>query len=326
MKEHTDIGHHIINYLFSEEKELKDPVLIEWLDKSESNKRVFDQYEKIWSESGHYVNASAFDPDAAWEQIHEINRKKQKTGRRLHHLYYVISGVAASALILFALSFTGIFEKSTEVSVEMKAEHGSRSDITLPDGSTVKLNSGSNIIYSYNRKKKIREVTFMGEGFFKVAKNDIPFVVKLENGPEIRVLGTSFNLQAYPEDQIIQTSLLQGCVELVYGNEKLMMKSGDIAAFDKETDHLRLMDGTLAHAYGWIENKLYMNDMSLTDVCRYLERWYNVKIVLPAELGENIHYNGVIQEETISDVMDALSRLSNIGYHVKGKNINITSK
>ena len=65
---------------------------------------------------------------------------------------------------------------------------------------------------------------------------------------------------------------------------------------------------------------------SLGYICKYLERWYDVEITLQPGLGEKIRYNGVIQEETVTDVMDALSRLSNISYHVKGKHISITSK
>ena len=69
-----------------------------------------------------------------------------------------------------------------------------------------------------------------------------------------------------------------------------------------------------------------MDDMSLADVCKYLERWYNVDIAVQEDLGEQIRYNGVIQEDTIAEVMEALSKLSNIAYHVKGKHISITSK
>ena len=86
------------------------------------------------------------------------------------------------------------------------------------------------------------------------------------------------------------------------------------------------MKGVLSHSYGWLDNKLYMEDMPLSLVCKYLERWYDVKIMIQPGLGENIRYNGVIREETVTDVMDALSRLSNISYHVKGKHISITSK
>ncbi|MDR2914844.1 MAG: DUF4974 domain-containing protein [Tannerella sp.] len=326
MQDNTDIGNHIINHFFNEEKEPKDPVLIEWLDESELNRKAFDRYRKIWNESGYYMETSAFDSGMAWEKINDINRKKERSGRRLRSVYYTLSGAAASILVILALSLMGVFEKDSDVLVRMNADYGSRSDITLPDGSVVKLNSGSDMTYSYNSRKNVREVSFQGEGFFDIAKSNIPFVVRIENGPEVKVLGTTFNLQAYPEDQVIRTSLLEGSVELTYEGEKVVMGSGEMVAFDKKTSVLRLESGVLSHTYGWMENKLYMDNMSLTDVCKYLERWYDVRISIPAEIGESIHYNGVIQEETLSDVLEALSRLSNISYHVKGKNISITSK
>jgi len=326
MKTNTSIENHIIDYLLDEEKELKDPVLIGWLEESETNRQTFDQYKKVWNESRNYMKVSAFNPDTAWEKINEINRKKERSGKRLRNICYTISSAAASVLIIFALSFMGIFDKDSEVLVCMNADYGNRSDITLPDGSVVKLNSGSDITYTYNSKRNVREVNFQGEGFFDVAKSHIPFVIRIKNGPAVKVLGTTFNLQAYQEDQIVQTSLLEGSIELVHEDKKWKMKPGDIVAFDKETNKLSSVGGGISHTYGWMENKLYMENMSLTDVCKYLERWYNVDINLPPEVGENIHYNGVIQEETILDVMNALTRLSNINYHVKGRNISITSK
>jgi ferric-dicitrate binding protein FerR (iron transport regulator) len=326
MKDNTDIGDHVVNHFFNEGKELKDPILIGWLEESESNRKAFERYEKIWSGFGHYMEASVFDTGVAWEKINETNRKREKSSRRLKSLYCILSGAAASILVILALSQSGVFEKGSDVLVRMNADYGSRSDITLPDGSVVKLNSGSDMTYSYNSKKKVREVSFQGEGFFDVAKSNIPFVVKIENGPEVRVLGTTFNLQAYPEDQVIRTSLLEGSIELTYEAKKAVMNSGNMVVFNKGTGELKFVRESLSHTYGWLDNKLYINDMSLTDVCKYLERWYNVRISIPTETGESIHYNGVIQEETLSDVLEALSRLSNINYQVKGKHISITSK
>lgn len=220
----------------------------------------------------------------------------------------------------------GAFQKGSEVLVSMSADYGNRSEIMLPDGSLVKLNAGSEVVYSYDPKKKTREVDFQGEGFFDVSKSKEPFVIKVAGGLNVKVWGTSFNLQAYADDPVIQASLVEGCIELEKGNEMLRMKPGEIAIFDKETNKIKQIEGVLSHSYGWLDNKLYMEDMSLSVVCKYLERWYDVEITLQPGLGEKIRYNGVIQEETVTDVMDALSRLSNISYHVKGKHISITSK
>lgn len=84
---------------------------------------------------------------------------------------YIISGVAATLLLVLGFSKMGVFDKQPEMLVRMTADYGSRSEVVLPDGSVVKLNSGSDITYSYNAKEKIREVNFQGEGFFDVSKN-----------------------------------------------------------------------------------------------------------------------------------------------------------
>lgn len=326
MEEKRDISNPIINYLYGGNKEITDPVLQEWLVANESNQQELEQYRKIWEESGHYMDLGAFDADRAWEKVNESNRQKGLFRRRLKNAYYTLSGIAASILLMMVLSLAGVFEKEQDVAVRLTADYGSRSEIVLPDGSTVKLNSGSEVTYVYNSKRKVREVYFQGEGFFDVSRSKTPFVVKMGNGVEVKVLGTSFNLKAYADDPTIQASLIEGHIELEHNKDKLTMKAGEMAEFDKRTNQLKPIDGYLFHSCGWMSNKLYMNDMSLADVCKYLERAYNIDISIEKELGEKIRYNGVIQEETITDVMEALSHLSNIAYHVKGKNISITSK
>ena len=327
MEEQKTIKDYIVDYLLDGEDEKRlDPVLVEWLAEDESHRKEFNLYKKIWEESHRYTEVEAFDPDLAWEKVDKINRQKVYLRKYWKNMLYTASGVAASLLIVLALSFMGTFQKGSEVLVSMSADYGNRSEIMLPDGSLVKLNAGSEVVYSYDPKKKTREVDFQGEGFFDVSKSKDPFVIKVAGGLNVRVWGTSFNLQAYADDPAIQASLVEGCIELEKGNEKLRMNPGEIAVFDKKPDKIKQVEGVLSHSYGWLDNKLYMEDMSLSVVCKYLERWYDVEITLQPGLGEKIRYNGVIQEETVTDVMDALSRLSNISYHVKGKHISITSK
>ena len=327
MEEQKNIKDHIIDYLLDDgEEKAISPVLSEWLAEDVSNQKEFEQYKKIWKASGSYTEPNAYDSDLAWEKINMINGQQINTRTYLKNISYVISGVAASLLIMFALSFMGVFEKNTEVLVSMNADYGNRSEIVLPDGSVVKLNSGSEITYLYDPKEKIREVSFQGEGFFDVSKSKSPFVIKMAGGLSVKGWGASFHLQAYVDDPVIQASLVEGCIELDSGSDKLVMKPGEMAVFDKQANKIKQVEGILSHSYGWLDNKLYMEDMPLSVVCKYLERWYDVKIMLQPGLGENIRYNGVIQEETVTDVMNALSRLSKIRYHVTGKNISITSK
>lgn len=146
MEEQKNIKDHIIDYLLDDgEEKAISPVLSEWLAEDVSNQKEFEQYKKIWKASGSYTEPNVYDSDLAWEKINMINGQQINTRTYLKNISYVISGVAASLLIMFALSFMGVFEKNTEVLVSMNADYGNRSEIVLPDGSVVKLNSGSEI-------------------------------------------------------------------------------------------------------------------------------------------------------------------------------------
>lgn len=326
MEYQEHIRDRIVAYLLSNDTEISDPVLQEWLVADKAHRQDFDRYKKIWDASGPAMAPDRFDTARAWEKVNRKNRRQRMLRTRLKNIGYTLSGIAASVLIAIIFSWTGPFEKEQDISVSLTAGYGNRSEIVLPDGSTVKLNSGSEITYCYNSKEKERVVHFQGEGFFQVSKNTMPFIVKMKKDVEIKVLGTTFNLKAYPEDSIVQASLLEGRIKFECKQEKWVMKAGQMAEFDKKSLQLKQVEGDLSHSYGWLKNKLYMDDMSLADVCIYLERWYNVDIRIEGNLGDIIRYNGVIQEESITDVMEALSQLSNIAYHVKGRNIRITSK
>lgn len=326
MKTEKHISENIIRYFLNREKNEEDPVLTAWLDESESNRNMFCQYEKIWNESVHYMETTAFDADTAWEKLNRIHQQKEKSRRRLRSIYYTLSGAAASVLALLLLSFMGLFVKNDTTRIHAGTDYGNRSEIVLPDGSKVNLNSGTSIQYTYNTKKKVREVVFQGEGFFDVSKSKDPFVIKMTNDVEIKVLGTSFNLRAYQDDAEIQASLVEGSIEMKHDTNVIHLEAGEMAVYDKENGQLKPVDGFLPHSYGWLDNKLYMDNMSLADVCKYIERWYDVQISLEQKLGDDTHYNGVLREENVVDVMNALSRLSKIEYQVKGKHIRITSK
>lgn len=327
MEERKQIGEHIVDHLSGGMgEETMDPILDEWLAEDESNQKAFVRYKEIWKETGSYQEQDVFDTQHAWDKIDRINKKRADRRKRLVNIGYVVSGVAATLLLVLGLSWMGTFDRQPEMLVRMTADYGSRSEVSFPDGTVVKLNSGSDITYSYNAKEKIREVSFQGEGFFDVSKNKIPFVVKMANGLSLRVYGTSFNLQAYGDEQTVEASLVEGCIELDHGNDKLLMNAGDMAVFDKQTMEMKPVSGVLSHSYSWLEDKLYMDHMPLASVCKYLERRYDVTIYISKDLGNSIHYDGVLQEETVTDILGVLSRLSDISYSVKGKNISITSK
>jgi transmembrane sensor len=328
MEEQQKIGSMLVDHFSSGSVLSEEPELNKWVNSSEDNKKIYQEYRKIWQGSSDIAQMKEFDADRAWGNVNRKLSSVTAIKRRLNNVLYATIGMAASLLIIFGLAlYTNMFSFKGET-VQMATNYGNRSSIVLPDGTSVKLNAGTNLEYRFDRLSKTREVKFNGEGFFEVAKSKNPFIIRTPDGLTLKVLGTKFNLKAYTDDNMIRTTLMEGKLELNSpGNKSLELFSGQIASYNDMTKELSYDKGQAYQDLGWVDNKLYMENMSLQEVCIILERWYDVKIIIEGNgLGNKIHYTGVLREETINDILNALCRLSEIKYQIKGKNISINKK
>ena len=329
MEGKNPIGEQIVDYLENGEKSIAEgSILNEWLQSNPSNKNEFGKYQKIWNTTADVSTLQKFNSEEAWNQVDSILETRKNRTRQLKNIALVVSGMAASLLIFLSLTFYTNQFSSSEATIAMTTTYGSRSEVVLPDGSVVKLNAGSNLEYHYDKIGQTRKVDFSGEAFFEVAKSKKPFVIETSDGLTVKVLGTKFNLSTYPEDRMAQTSLFEGKVELSQnGSASLILKPGQMAILDKESNELKYSEGEISQTTSWMQNKLYMENMSLQDVCTKLERWYDVNITLSDKnLGKEIHYTGVLKEQTVLDVLNALCQLSSIRYELKGKDILISGR
>ena len=329
MDEHIQIGEHIVDQLENGGKPISGTsVLNEWVQANPNNINELGKYQKIWDATTNVFTLQKFDSEKAWNQVDSKLETRKNRIRRLKNMALVASGMAASLLIFLSLTFyTNLFSTS-EATIAMSTTYGSRSEVVLPDGSVVKLNAGSNLEYHYDKVCQTRKVDFSGEAYFEVAKSKKPFVIETAEGLKVKVLGTKFNLSSYPEDCNAQASLFEGKIEMSRnGSASLILKPGQMAAMDKKSNRIKYTEGEILHTTSWMENKLYMENMSLQDVCTKMERWYDVQITLSDKsLGEKIHYTGVLKEQTVLDVLNALCQLSSIRYELKGKEIMISGK
>ena len=329
MEEQFPLGEHLVDHLLNEQQStVADPQLDKWERANPENKHEFGKYQKIWTATDDVLALQKFDSEKAWEQVDSKLEILKTRTRRLKNIVLVVSGMAATLLIFLSLTFYTDLFSTSGATLSMRTTYGSRSEVVLPDGSVVKLNAGSNLDYHYDKISQTRKVDFSGEAFFEVAKSKNPFVIETTDGLKVKVLGTKFNLSTYPDDRTAQTSLFEGKVELSKaGATDLVLKPGEMAVWDKNSNRLMFGKGEVARSTSWMQNKLYMENMSLADVCKYVERWYDVQITLQdSELGETLHYTGVLKEQTAIDVLNALCQLSSISYELKGKEITIRKK
>lgn len=153
---------------------------------------------------------------------------------------------------------------------------GGQLSFILPDGSKVSLNAASSLRFSSDMATANRRVEMSGEAYFEVVKQQgSTFSVHGEFG-DIRVLGTTFNVNAYDVNKT-QTALLEGSVELTSGQHSVLMKPAEIAITDGENIKIRHSDN-LADVISWTQGSFYFDDADMQTLASQLARWYNIDV------------------------------------------------
>ena len=195
------------------------------------------------------------------------------------------------------------------------SSRSSQSLAHLTDGSTVWLQSGSTLAYDSSFGAESRNVKLRGEGFFDIAKDpERPFTVEVE-GLRIRVHGTKFNVNTSHEDRTVAVSLVEGSVALDSGKgEQRQLYPGEIACYNTATQKLDICRGNVELESCWAAGKLVFERQSLGEICRYLSRWYDIRIDISPALARNYAYTFTITDEPLEAILRIMSRINPIVY------------
>ena len=169
---------------------------------------------------------------------------------------------------------------------------GGEFNLQLSDNTRVHLNSGSSLRYPVRFAGDIREVFLTGEGFFEVTKDEErPFVVKTEE-VDVRVLGTSFNVNAYPDEKVVATTLVEGKVRVGYGSKNFDLDPGMQFVYDREdkTANVRTVDMELYTS--WKDGYYYFKQESLERIMDVLAKWYNLNVFFQNPELKNMEFGG----------------------------------
>ena len=206
---------------------------------------------------------------------------------------------------------------------EISTAYGTRSKFQLPDGTLVFLNSGSKLLFPNEFSNNSRNVELIGEAFFEVISDSSkPFNVKTGD-INVKVLGTSFDLQAYPLSGEISTTLVHGKVVLEKefgGNIKQVatLKPSDHAIYKSKTGAVSISsEEDLDKFIAWKDGKLVFFNDPIEDVARKLGIWYNVKVNINNKNLKEYHFTATFSDEPIEQVLDLLSKASPIKYKIK---------
>jgi transmembrane sensor len=163
--------------------------------------------------------------------------------------------------------------------------HGKNSSILLPDGTVAYLNAGSRLVYPNFFRGKNREVFLIGEGFFEVTHDEsMPFIVQTTD-LNVEVLGTRFNVSAYPSDNMIETVLVEGKVKISPKGVQLLkndytIEPNQLASYNRTSAETKISDVDISNYVTWHNGYLNFNSSDLSRIVKRLERYYNIKIIL----------------------------------------------
>ena len=197
---------------------------------------------------------------------------------------------------------------------------GGQYQVVLPDGSKVWLNSASSLHFPTAFTRNLRIVELTGEAYFEVAKNNKkPFLVKVRD-MEVKVLGTHFNINAYSDEKVIKTSLLEGRVKITKGKATGLLKPGEQALLNNTEDKMKIFNTNMDKVVAWKNGLFQFDGADIATIMREIGRWYNVEIVYADKVPVRQFEGKISRNADLSDVLRILE-LSNVKFTLVGNKI-----
>jgi ferric-dicitrate binding protein FerR (iron transport regulator) len=201
---------------------------------------------------------------------------------------------------------------------------GGEYQLVLPDGSKVWLNSGSTLRFPTAFIGSERIVELKGEAYFDIAKNPkMPFLVRTNNAMDIKVLGTQFNVMAYDDEKNINTTLVEGSVEVLKGSEKTNLKPGQEAILNRGSGNIKVAQADLEQAIAWKNGYFIFYNENIESIMRKVSRWYNVDIVYQGNLNNKDFVGTISRNKNVSELLKMLELTGAIHFSIDGRRITV---
>lgn len=302
-----------------------------------ADEQLLDGYLlQIWNQIPTLPGDKVMVDSALAEVEHRIGTAQQRHTSIGHssNLFKIGKIICAASLLTGAyLVFRQVTSKQVTVIpqlVEHYVERGAQEVILLPDSTKVYLCAGSSLIHAENMAGDKREVFLRGEGYFEVHKDaQHPFVVKT-HGLSLEVLGTQFNLSAYPETDRVVTTLTEGkvMVKVQSRTDSLFLLPGDQLTYWTKSGNIQQQSLEHIDANAWRNHDLQFDNCTLNEGFNLLERRFNISIQpddnLPLGNRLNVHFH---RNESLQQILDVIGNLiPGLEYKIQGQNVHVSFK
>jgi ferric-dicitrate binding protein FerR (iron transport regulator) len=331
------------------------------------NRDYFKKMYVLWH-NAHHAGDEEYIERALQKVLSQLDKQQQQ--RQVVSGWYIsFRKMVAAILIAFALGavFYHIIYSRKQISSSSIAvlesskvivPLGSQSHVELPDGSVVTLNAGSNLHYRTSYGQASREVWLEGEGYFNVVKNaSKPFIVNAKD-VIIKALGTEFNVKAYPEENTIQTTLVNGLVTVKQMNttdnsQEITLKPKQTVTFYEQTttinaildeaeaqpaanpqpdqtikttiEKVELKNNISTEIYtSWKDPRWVIESEPMSDLAVKLQRRFDVQIIIADDVLKQYPFNGTLTDETLEQVLEIMKSIAPINYSLRKKTVTLT--
>jgi transmembrane sensor len=307
-----------------------------WLSESESNMQVWQEAVKVWEKSRMPISERELQSDR--QKVNAAVSKDLQKQVRLLQRRTVLYRIAAILTFPLALGISFYFLNTTKKPVqdtpqicEIISPKGHITKCILPDGTEIWVNTGSSISYNtvaFNNGQ--REVILKGEAYFEVASDaGRPFTVVTPHA-DVKVTGTSFNVNAYPGNLLFETVLEEGSVELLLKGKAvntLSLVPGDRVSYEPSTGKYNRETVEARLFTAWRNGEVLFRDATLNDLIKELERIYDIRFRLADKSLGEFRFRGMFSyNNNLIDALEKIKRTSGIGYYIENKEVTLVKK
>ncbi|MAX24027.1 MAG: hypothetical protein CMJ19_05930 [Phycisphaeraceae bacterium] len=312
----SDISEVVVKYLKSDMTLEEQHKLSLWLDQHHKNHEILRNIENYWKYyGGDNVSAKKEVEDRIFERLQLKEPPKTRTVLLNPWLKVAAMLVVALAAIfsIYKLSFTDTPEAVQTVLLEKVALPGQKITTVLPDGTKVKLNSGSKLIVPEKFDSDKREIKLTGEAFFDVTRDPSrPFIIHTEK-LDVEVLGTSFNVRAFSAFESL-VAVKTGRVKVKsQGNESVELVPDQMVSM-MEDGHISEVMAVNDQVFGWVDKELIFRNNQISEVIHTIENWYGVTIDINKNNLSDKPYTARFVDPALPEVMTSLSELYEFKY------------
>ncbi len=309
-------------YLAGQASPTEQQELFAWRDAVPTNQKHFEEWTQVWALI-EGAGASPFEADlsAAWSKLDAAisdgnTLAEVRPTPKIVHLSKIVRRWSVAAAVLFAVAATAWwFTQQPEKAqfVEVQTVGTEKKQVTLPDSSRVWLNGNTKLVY--NPSFEQRHVTLEGEAFFEVERMEArPFEIT-SGQATTTVLGTSFNVRAYPTEERIEVTVKTGKVALAVTNRKespVLLTPGETGIFDKKEDKVKVATVEIENADAWKTQQLVFDDEKMAQVIASLERYFNADIEVSDPTLLECPYTSAFEQPDLEGILTVIG--STIGF------------